>query len=87
MLIIRNGFIQTKYELNWIIYMNMKYKDYKPEIIANKLKEVEEFEVKWGESTRTKAIKKWCESIEYRKREWEFRQATANLFKFNNKIL
>ena len=87
MLIIRNGFIQTKYELNWIIYMNMKYKDYKPEIIANKLKEVKEFEAKWGESTRTKAIRKWCESIEYRKREWEFRQATANLFKFNNKIL
>ena len=87
MLIIRNGFIQTKYELNWIIYMNMKYKDYKPEIIANKLKEVKEFEAKWGESTRTKAIRKWCESIEYRKREWEFRQATANLFKFNNKLL
>lgn len=66
---------------------NMKYKDYKPEIIANKLKEVKEFEAKWGESTRTKAIKKWCTDPDYRKREWEFRQATANLFKFNNKIL
>ena len=65
--------------------MNMKYKDYKPEIIANKLKEVKEFEAKWGESTRTKAIRKWCESIEYRKREWEFRQATVNLFNFNNR--
>ena len=85
MLIIRNGFIQTKYELNWIICMNMKYKDYKPEIIATKLKEVKEFEAKWGESTRTKAIRKWCESIEYRKRDWEFRQATVNLLNFNNR--
>ena len=87
MLIIRNGFIQTKYELNWIIYMNMKYKDYKPEIIAKKLKDVERYEAKVGVDARSKAIRKWCESIEYRKREWEFRQATVNLFKFNNKIL
>ena len=56
----------------------MKYKEqYTPERIANKLKEVEEFEAKWGESTRTKAIKKWCTDPDYRKREWEFRQATA----------
>ena len=27
MLIIRNGFIQTKYELNWIIYMNMNFEN------------------------------------------------------------
>ena len=66
----------------------MKYKEqYTPERITKNLKEVEEFEAKYGKSLRTKAIRKWCESIEYRKREWEFRQATANLFKFNNKIL
>ena len=67
--------------------MNMKYKDYKPEIIAKKLKDVERYEAKVGIDARSKAIRKWCKSIEYRKREWEFRQATANLFKFNNKIL
>jgi len=27
MLIIRNGFIQTKYELNWIIYTNMNFEN------------------------------------------------------------
>jgi hypothetical protein len=66
--------------------MNKEYKEkYTPEQIANKLKQVEEFEAKYGKSLRTKAIKKWCESIEYRKREWEFRQATVNLFNFNNR--
>jgi hypothetical protein len=66
----------------------MEYKEkYTPEQLANKLKEVEEFEAKWGKSLRTKAIRKFCESKEYRKREWQFRQATVNLFKHNNKIL
>ena len=66
----------------------MEYKEkYTPEQIANKLKEVEEFETKYGSNNITKAWRKWCESIEYRKREWEFRQATVNLYKYNNKIL
>ena len=66
----------------------MEYKEkYTPEQIANKLKEVEEFEAKYGSNNITKAWRKWCESIEYRKREWEFRQATVNLYKYNNKIL
>ena len=64
----------------------MEYKEkYTPEQIANKLKQVEEFEAKYGECTRTIAWKKWCKSIEYRKREWQFRQATLNLFNFNNR--
>ena len=61
------------------------YKDYDAKAIAAKLKQVEEFEAKYGKSLRTKAIRKWCESIEYRKREWEFRQATVNLFNYNNR--
>ena len=62
----------------------MEYKEkYTPEQIANKLKEVEEFEAKYGKSLRTKAIRKWCESIEYRKREWEFRQGVAEYAKYN----
>ena len=62
-----------------------EFKDYKPELIAKKLKQVEEFVAKYGKSLRTKAIRKWCESIEYRKREWQFRQATVNLFNFNSR--
>jgi hypothetical protein len=65
----------------------MKFIDYKPEQIAKKLKDVERYESIMGVDTRSKSWRKWCESIEYRKREWEFRQATVNLFKHNNKIL
>ena len=62
----------------------MEYKEkYTPEQIANKLKEVEEFEAKYGKSLRTKAIRKWCESIEYRKKEWQFRQGVAEYAKYN----
>ena len=60
-----------------------EFKDYKPELIANKLKQVEEYEAKYGKSLRTKAIRKWCESIEYRKREWQFRQSVAEYAKYN----
>ena len=36
----------------------MQYKEkYTPEQIANKLKQVEEFEAKYGKSLRTKAIR------------------------------
>ena len=64
-----------------------KFKDYTPEQIQAKLNQVIEYESKYGSNTTTIAWRKWCESIEYRKREWEFRQATVNLFKYNNKIL
>ena len=68
--------------------MNMnEFKDYPAKQIAKKLKDVEEYEAKMGKDLRSKAWRKWCESIEYRKREWEFRQATVNLYKYNNKIL
>jgi len=65
----------------------MKFKDYTPKQIQNKLNQVIEFESKYGSNTRTKAWRKWCESIDYRKREFEFRQGTVNLFKYNNNIL
>ena len=64
--------------------MNMnKFKDYTPEQIQTKLNQVIEFEAKYGSNTRTQAWRKWCESIDYRKREFEFRQATAKLYKNN----
>ena len=64
-----------------------KFKDYTPEQIKTKLNEVIEFESKYGSNTTTQAWRKWCESIDYRKSEHEFRQATVNLFKYNNNIL
>jgi hypothetical protein len=65
----------------------MEFKDYPVEQIAKKLKDVKRYESIIGIDTRSKAWRKWCESIEYRKKEWEFRQATVNLYKYNNKIL
>jgi len=62
---------------------NMKYKDYKPEIIAKKLKDVEQYEAVMGKDLRSKAWRKWCESAEYRKKEWQWRQNVAN-YALNN---
>ena len=64
-----------------------KFKDYSKQMIADKLKQVQEFEAKYGECTRTVAWRKWCTDANYRKREWQFRQASVALFKHNNKIL
>lgn len=55
-----------------------QFKDFDPAKIAAKLKQVEEFEAKYGSNTLTKAWYKWCTSYEYRKKEWEWRQALAN---------
>tara|TARA_R100001509_G_C4768251_1_gene182112 strand:+ start:218 stop:418 length:201 start_codon:yes stop_codon:yes gene_type:complete len=55
-----------------------KFIDFDPIKIANKLKQVEEFEAKYGSNDITKAWYKWCTSYEYRKKEWEWRQALAN---------
>ena len=55
-----------------------KFIDFDPIKIANKLKQVEEFEAKYGSNDMTKAWYKWCTSYDYRKKEWEWRQALAN---------
>ena len=55
-----------------------KFKDFNADKIAAKLKQVEEFEAKYGSNNLTKAWYKWCTSYEYRKKEWEWRQALAN---------
>tara|TARA_S200002703_G_scaffold31992_2_gene27960 strand:+ start:365 stop:586 length:222 start_codon:yes stop_codon:yes gene_type:complete len=57
---------------------NSEFKDYPADKIAAKLKEVIDFEAKYGESTRTIAYKKWCTDYDYRKKEWQFRQNIAN---------
>ena len=47
------------------------------EQIAAKLKQVEEFEAKWGENTTSRAWRKWCTDPKYREREQRFRGAVA----------
>lgn len=47
------------------------------EQIAAKLRQVEEFEAKWGENTTTRAWRKWCTDEQYRNREIQFRNAVA----------
>ncbi len=59
----------------------MKFKDYPAEEIAAKLKEVEEFEAKYGEKPMSKSWRKWCTDYEYRKNEWEFRQGVHKNYK------
>jgi len=49
--------------------------------INAKLKQVQEFEAKWGENTTTRAWKKWCTDPKYREREEQFRNAVANYVK------
>ena len=46
--------------------------------IENKLREVEEFEAKWGENHITRSWRKWCTDERYRNNEIRFRQAVAN---------
>lgn len=57
---------------------NLTFNDYPAEQIAAKLKQVEEFEAKYGSNTTTRAWHKWCSDSEYRKREWQLRQGVAN---------
>ena len=55
------------------------------EQIAAKLKQVEEFEAKYGENTTSRAWRKWCTDEQYRKREEAFRNSVANSIKNSNK--
>ena len=61
----------------------MKFKDHDAKKIAAKLKQIEEFEAKYGEKPVSKSWRKWCTDYEYRKREWLWRQSVAKLHKEN----
>jgi len=61
----------------------MQFQDFPADKIAAKLKQVEDFERKFGENTTTKAWRKWCTDYNYRKREWQFRQSVAASVKPN----
>ena len=56
-------------------------------LITKKLQEIDEFEANFRPNQASRAMYKWCTDYNYRKNEWEFRQATVNLFKHNNNIL
>ena len=60
-----------------------RFKDYPSDQIQAKLNQVIEYESKYGSNTVTQAWRKWCESIDYRKREWQFRQNVAEYAKYN----
>jgi len=48
------------------------------EMIAEKLRQVDEFEATYGVNIETKAWRKWCTDEQYRRREQEFRNGVAN---------
>lgn len=50
---------------------------YTTEQINAKLKQVEEFEAKYGSNNTTRAWRKWCEDPEYREREAKWRYSLA----------
>ena len=58
--------------------MSNKFVDYPADQIAAKLKQVLQYEAKYGASLRSKSIKKWCIDAKYRQNEWQFRQNVAN---------
>jgi hypothetical protein len=43
-----------------------------------KLLQIAEFEAKWGENTRTRAMKKYCTDEKYRNNVHAFNKASAN---------
>jgi len=65
----------------------MQFKDYDEKAIAAKLKQVKDFEAKYGENDMSRSWKKWCNDQQYRRREWLWRQnlAAANE-ELHNKI-
>ena len=48
------------------------------EMIAEKLRQVDEFEARWGKNTTTIAMRKWCTDPKYREREKQAREAALN---------
>ena len=61
----------------------MQFTDYDADKIAAKLKQVEDFEAKYGENDMSKSWRKWCNDHQYRRREWLWRQ---NLAKANEEL-
>ena len=62
---------------------NIQFKDYSASQIQDKLQQCLDYEAKYGEIPQVTAVKKWCKSYEYRKREWKWRQNVAKSINFN----
>tara|TARA_R100000544_G_scaffold35367_1_gene22661 strand:+ start:215 stop:424 length:210 start_codon:yes stop_codon:yes gene_type:complete len=56
---------------------SIKYKDYPQDQIDAKLKQVNDFEAKFGPKPSSIAWRKWCTDAKYRQNEWQFRQNVA----------
>ena len=57
--------------------------DYPPKLIKAKLKLCNDYEAKYGVSHTVTAWKKWCNSYEFRKHEWQLRHNVAKSIKSN----
>ena len=62
---------------------NTQFKDYPAKMIQDKLQECLDYEAKYGTIPQVTAVKKWCQSYDYRKREWQWRQNVAKSINFN----
>jgi hypothetical protein len=65
----------------------MEFKDYPQHQINAKLQECLDYEAKYGAIPTVTAIKKWCKSYDYRKKEWEWRQNVAKSINYNTNYL
>ncbi len=79
-------FLTEQSSINQLINNTMQYNDYPADKIAAKLKQVQDFEAKFGEKPVSKAWRKWCTDSKYRQNEWQFRQNIANSIKSNTII-
>ena len=60
----------------------LQFIDYPPKLIKAKLQLCNDYEAKYGASNTVTAWKKWCESYDYRKNEWQFRHNVAKSVKY-----
>jgi len=60
----------------------LQFIDYPPKLIKAKLQLCINYEAKYGASHTVTAWKKWCESYDYRKNEWQFRHNVAKSVKY-----
>jgi hypothetical protein len=51
------------------------------QMIKDKLKQVDEFEAKWGECTESRAMRKYCTDPKYRERVHAFNKASTETIK------
>ena len=64
----------------------MEFIDYPQDKIQAKLKQAQDFEAKYGECNASRGWIKWCTDINYRKREWQWRQGLAQFHAKKNMI-